>query len=524
MLARLLALALLCASCTSLSPAAYTRLEDHVLSFDAFGHLVELESRSRMTADERQARYQRIFDKARQSCTSFCSASSSHEHVDDSGGERVRKILLHVHGGMKSPKSTMKQVDRTLDALALDEARGSEDWHYPIFVQWPSGPFSTYRDHLVHIRQGRWTPVYGPLTIPFVLPVDLARGLARFPRSAPYQYGLDLGVAGAVGSQKTYLTSWRNAEDIYAALRSEGSFDVRRGEYRRGSLTQARRFVVYWLTQPVKLFVQTFVLDGMGQGAWDTMLWRTRSLFWRPETFAVGEQESPCERSIDAHAMELALGEGPNGHLAEFLRTFRVWLDEERAAGRRYEITLVGHSMGAIVLNDALSWGDDLGPDRGEPLDVSFFDPEDIGNIVYMAPACSILDAAQAVVPFLRQNSELKFRVLTLHPIAEADEINGFDLPPRGSLLEWIDNWYTVPSSHADRRLGKWVNVLQALPMFAGVREQFSVKGFAVDEDTIPQKHGDFNRCPFWRETFWCTEGPYSYEADWAKQAPPSSS
>jgi len=145
-----------------------------------------------------------------------------------------------------------------------------------------------------------------------------------------------------------------------------------------------------------------------------------------------------------------------------------------------------------------------------------------------MAPACSVAEAARALVPFLRrkqmecaaevgqysfQSSRLrgptKFWLLTLHPLADASEIypEFLDLPARGSLLEWIDDWYTSASHPLDRTFGKWNNALPAIHLFESVFEQVHFKAFGVDGDSKPQRHGDFNTCPFWRRDFWDPEG-----------------
>ena len=156
------------------------------------------------------------------------------------------------------------------------------------------------------------------------------------------------------------------------------------------------------------------------------------------------------------------------------------------------EITLVGHSMGAIVINQS----------------VRYLRAEAIRRIIYMAAACSIRETSDAITPLMLENPQTEFHVLTLHPMSETEETNAWDFIPRGSLLEWIDNWYTNPPSHTHRRLGKWVNLIPAIHLFYRVKDRFSVKAFDAKPDTLPRRHGDFNRCPFWRREFWHNEGP----------------
>jgi hypothetical protein len=151
--------------------------------------------------------------------------------------------------------------------------------------------------------------------------------------------------------------------------------------------------------------------------------------------------------------------------------------------------------MGAIIANDVIELYPDL----------------PVRNLVYMGAACSVKQAQAAVVPFLAANPQTEFFNLTLHPVAEADEIEGWDLPSRGSLLEWVDNWYTSPSHPVDRRLGKWVNAMESIHLFRDVRERVFVKGFGVEGDLLPQKHGDFGDCPFWKAEFRSVDGPTGY-------------
>ncbi len=504
----LVLLAWACAACVSYE--RHHDLEQHVVAFDANGRAVRPLKRSvRLKPDVEQGReslplyVDRLLDHVDEGCG-----------ADDGAPDDVRRVLVHVHGGLNSPQDALDQTDRIL--CAMQREHPGEPAPHAIFVHWPSGPIGSVRDHLLLHRQGRRAKYFGPLTSPIVFVVDIATGLVRAPVTTMYQYSLDAAHAMKTGFDADVLPSWRNAERIEEAERKaarkdpDGAFDLALGEYSRGWASQGFRFVTYWLTQIVKLPVQILVLDGMGRGAWDAMLWRTRTLFWRPGAFDARTQETRAEIRENNRS-------DPTGHLALVLRTLRDHLRrrvDEKDGGRprRYELVLVGHSMGAIVLDRALELGlFDYRPD----------DPVQVTDIVFMGAACSIQDAADAVVPYLEQHEETRFHVLTLHPQAEADEINAGDMVPRGSLLEWIDNWYTKPASHVDRRLGKWVNVVQALPLFAPVRDRVSFKAFTVDGDTLPQKHGQFNEIPFWRPSTWSTDGVMAYGPDWLGDAPP---
>jgi hypothetical protein len=177
--------------------------------------------------------------------------------------------------------------------------------------------------------------------------------------------------------------------------------------------------------------------------------------------------------------------------------------------------------MGSIAVNDSLRSLDDAIERSNGRLSVP--------RIVYMAPACSTIQAADALVPFLAHSARrvsaaaasksatpTQFHYLALHPVAEADETNVGDLVPRGSLLEWIDVYYTNPATVPERVFGKWTNAIPALPLFAPVAEQVHFKAFDVDGAAFPQKHGQFHKIPFWtREAYGTDSGVQSFEHDW---------
>ena len=131
------------------------------------------------------------------------------------------------------------------------------------------------------------------------------------------------------------------------------------------------------------------------------------------------------------------------------------------------ELTLIGHSMGTIVLNRALRECPRLR----------------VRDVVYMAAACSIDDFRSSLVPYLTRTHDTRFYNLMLHPAAEVREwqMMAVDLPPRGSLLAWIDNFLAAPETTLDRTLGSWENAMQtAYVVPAAVRPRITLKGFGV--------------------------------------------
>jgi hypothetical protein len=461
-------------------------LRNHVLAINKLGKAVDPETGQ--PVDNMGDYLNDLLQNMDQVTSSFsCKAGNT----TDGREQPVRRILIHVHGGLNTHESTKRNAINITNKI-LNESE--DNLYYPIFVAWPSGGLSSYWEHLFILRQGRRSMGIGMLLwLPYLV-TDLARGIVRAPISLTYQLMND--VVGALSAWFGWriLPSWKNADSLlnaankYSSAYPNGKYNIQLGKYQRTNWYKIKRFLIYIITFPVKLLTQILLLDAAAQGAWNVMLHRVRNLFRTPEEFDIRNIRDN-EEEISKHLLSK-----PSGALVEFLKGLTEHITNKNEV--KYEVTLVGHSMGAIVINQSLR----------------YLLPEVISRIIYMAPACTIREASDAIVPFLQDKRSANFHVLTLHPSAEVEEMNGFDLIPRGSLLEWIDHWYTSPHSHTYRRLGKWVNMIQAIHLFEDVREQVTFKGFEVIEDKIPQKHGQFNDGPFWRQEFWDPQGPKSFE------------
>jgi hypothetical protein len=142
-------------------------------------------------------------------------------------------------------------------------------------------------------------------------------------------------------------------------------------------------------------------------------------------------------------------------------------------------------------------------------------------DVVFMAAACSIREFEIGVLPVLnRPGSTVRFYNLSLHPDAELREINAGDLPHRGTLLNWIDNFYTTPETWMNRTLGKWSNIIPAAHLIPrSTRPRVTLKAFGLGRNPDPppgsrtrgvaigtpgpQRHDDFIEYEFWNEGFW---------------------
>jgi hypothetical protein len=221
----------------------------------------------------------------------------------------------------------------------------------------------------------------------------------------------------------------------------------------------AARGAFYGLTFPTKMLTSPLI-DAFGSAGWQNMSRRTQTIVEGASDFEVGQGN-----------IQDYVNRGAPGGLDALFRRLASRQKDERFGHPAYEITLVGHSMGSMVLNEALRRQTRREADGGDELPVT--------RIVYMAAACSIRDFSDSVVPFLVAHKRTRFYNLCLHPTAELIESNAFDIPPRGSLLLWIDDFLTEPSTPLDRTLGRWENIVQVPYVIPGkVRGRVAVKAF----------------------------------------------
>lgn len=456
-------------------PYEWSVVKSHVLAIDANGYAYDPESGRQAGVEER------VEHMLKQADTHLARRAR-------------RKLLIHVHGGLNSTDAALEAACRASKRMLGEQTE--EDAYYPLFITWPSGFYEAYGDYLWNLRQGRHSPVGGPLTAPIYLVADAASTVAELPFNLLWQAETDIQVAGKVAFDLNFMRMWSNADLAYSVLQADpaGRGQVRCGSYSRGAVEQGGLFLWYWVTL-VPTLVTSLGLEFLGEGSWEGMLHRASNLFHAYDEFDLGTVgEGDAE-------MRQALTSRPTGAFADLLYALAAHIAAHPEV--QYEIVLVGHSMGAIILNDALRFLQSENVCR-----CIIKQPLPITHIVYMAPACTIANAVHSVVPFVEANPQSRFHLLTLHPIAEAEELNAWGSVPRGSLLEWIDSYFTRPTGPQERRLGKWVNVMQALHLFRSIRERMTIKAFGVAGDSKPQLHGDFNLCPFWREEFWSPDGP----------------
>jgi len=394
-----------------------------------------------------------------------------------------RRLLIFVHGGLNTQTGSIKRVKELTPKIEAAD-------YYPLFVNWRASWAFNYFEHLLYIRQGEeWKWYFGYPTSLVVLAYDIGRAVLRAPLVWGYQ--VYAGFQVERGAPLPYELAQR--EEILKAEQEahpEHAIHIASGEDKRSDGEVVYSWVSGIFLSPFR-FISSPLIDSFGTSAWDNMLRQTQLLL------------HPMTEYVDGH---------PNkrqGDLAAVMERIRDELKKLKQGKDQWEIVLVGHSMGTIVINELLRAFPDLPVDK----------------IVYMAAACSVRDVEQSVLPYLRQNTTTKFYNLSLYHMAEEGEIHYLDLVMRGSLLSWIDDFFANPMTPRDKTYGQYANFLRTEqicpanlnepnPEFEQIcppqlRVRIYQKEFSYGKsvsDTDPQKHGDFDRCPFWDERFYSPE------------------
>jgi hypothetical protein len=288
-------------------------------------------------------------------------------------------LLVFIHGGLNLEQNRLERAfvdahrmleDQGVAGAAPGRLDDGEIW-YPLFITWPSADIQSYVDQRVHYNQGDYDSDFKRLSSPLYFLSDAVESVVRAPVAwvesvSWFQLGQDPAVA-RIGNE----------------IGCEGSGPGYRCVPLRGRDERSTSDEI-WYWSPLGLagrLVSVPVVDAVGQPTWDAMLSRTRMLMRKPFNTTAFERE-----------------------------------DE------RPPITLIGHSMGAIVVDEILRNFPDL-PYR---------------NIVFIGAAPSVRDTISALdqVTRAQPRRDLRFYNLSLHQVAEANEVGYLGAVARGSLLE----------------------------------------------------------------------------------------
>ena len=363
---------------------------------------------------------------------------------------RTPRLLVFVHGGLNQYSDGLGRVERLLAAQKLKAEYPALSSHYLVFLNWDGSLWSSVADDLVFVRGGKrrewWKGVW-------VAPFMFAARLAEAVLSAPETWWFQLDSVG---------DSLRRSEE------GDDSCDPRRAPVIEAKLKDVdlRKTASYVPLFPLRLAVP-IAIQGFGRPAWDMLQRRADSVFSMERTEG---REDPKAGVIFMERLKERIPEKGR------------WSIEGEGKSGELQITLVGHSMGTLVLNRLLARFHEL-----------YFD-----RIVYLAAAASIREVETVGMGYLRTHRDAKLWSFSLSQTDEASEQNPGALGERGTLLLWIDNLFGRVTSPSRKTFGRYEN-LQEYVNFSP--ESFTERRVTLvkfngrdDYGRDPREHGDFNK------------------------------
>ena len=364
------------------------------------------------------------------------------------------RLFVYVHGGLTTYQGGLDELEKFRTAQAQQELYPHLAGHHLLFVNWDSSLLTSVIDDLFVIRLGRRSPLWGVPSSPFVVGQRVTSSGLGMPQSLGLQAS---NARDSLVVRERERWPWCELADSGGA---EGTG---------------------WVVSNAGLFAALYPLraatvpaiQGFGPAAWDTMK-RRAELVMAPRL----PRPRECDRGLDDRC------EGGGRLLLDALRRHipqaGQWTTREKAV-RPLNITLVGHSMGTMVLNHLLQDFSDV-----------FFD-----RIIYLAAAAAMDDVRGAVFPYLDRHPETTFWAFSLSETREASEWNIVDVIERGSLLVWIDHYLERINKPGDRTFGRAKNLRNHLadhevePRHTDRRQIILVK-FGNGRDD-PERHADLN-------------------------------
>lgn len=409
-----------------------------------------------------------------------------------------KKIVIFVHGGLNTLQGSKKSNKKR--AIAMHN-----DCYNSVFINWRSGLFSSYGEHLTKWRED-YADNSSLVNTPFVFATDALSMVAEAPR-----------VWGTEAFHSLSSTALR---------RSDFGFEI--GELAETPYADTiilpvdprpsgnwQRALLWLVTSPAKI-ISTPAVSKVGGQSWDEMRSRAMSLAVLDDNAADNALNNSCLKSVSSSAADLQdcnlRGEGmAKIFLAELSRKLRfdrndpdsdcnsregengVLINPGACEDRKeadVSVKIVGHSMGSIVVNELL---------RALP-------NVQIDEVVHMASADSTERVVSVANEFLTSHPLARWHNLYLHPDVERREMRAKGFAPSGSLLVWIDNMFINPSTFLDRTAGQWENAVRGIYQYrhsvaCRVRHRiFTARPTSPDNSVL--RHGDFSDRPFWTDSF----------------------
>lgn len=379
----------------------------------------------------------------------------------------TKHVLIFFHGGTNNDLRSLKRVLKAREPMLDDDV-------FPIFINWRSGPFTTLHDHYFRIRDGQVDKI-AKLTAPVYMVGDTFKILGNTPM-----------VWWKEGQHSFKSVFMREDNELMQFCNKNNVFCTKDNEefhYKRSGL--------WLLTSPVKIF-STPVAFTLGTPAWDNMKRRVQTMFVHSVDVQPPVSFDPEGRHEDTLLQT-------NGAALRFLQRFNQYIFEikNNRPEEKIQVTLMGHSMGGLIVNQVLEHLPDM----------------EVDNLVYMASADTLDNFLKAAIPFVKNrlsnDKDIYVYNLHLHPENEDRETMAGGMVPSGSILVWIDSIYSSPEFDLKRTMGCWKNMCKTMHLIPeNIQNRFHYKVFGRSMEKHPpgpQGHSDFSQTEFryWQKKFW---------------------
>lgn len=519
-------------------------------------HLLVSDSEGNIPKDPESNRHHGRFTEAfRTILGHYAEVANSHHQ----NGKEPPRLLFYFNGGLNAQAEVEDQAERQIPCMLADG-------YYPIFFVWDTDALPSYQEQITRVYDGQlrsepWIKARAPLLVSSDVidgianaPLNAAvesrrfwRGLVREPACTLLVRPRDLQLDECKDEKDglfsgSEVPSCSEEDKIVFTDQYKGNNPpeslVAANRCADGHQTELSKALGYSALWPVRFFTAPLA-HGLGDATWRNYLRRTRTTVRRAVEFDPDRYQSGHSlASKDSNEFSKLMDHYPKG-TGVFARFFEALYQYSRNNGTRFcansvegllcnrpstdpeerlqddeiakslyeaRITLIGHSMGGIVINELV--------DRFHDLPYT--------DIVVMASAASWRDTARIMTSYFedleerlkkdhaeKSPSDVRFYSLMLHPLNEVRERTWYGVIPSGSLLVWIDEMYEVPKSPGDKTFGYWPTAKAGRRMFghaAQIRTLYRIFDRPERKDVVnPVTHGDFNddRMCFWRPAFW---------------------
>ena len=383
------------------------------------------------------------------------------------------QILIFIHGGLNSYEGGLEHIKGFLEKQTDTEAFPNLSSYFLLSLNWEAGLQSALKDHFFHIRFGERSTLFASSTFPIVLLHDLGESIVKTP-DAIYSEAKDLFQNQSADYTSAMITTALIASyyglpiaALHPTLTIAGVMPyatyAAAGAY---GYTTLRDDLTRYLFMPIRMASAPLV-EGFGTPAWDMLKRRPDVLLFNPTT----KKDSATQQLLKQLADKIEDGKWQTAECK----------NNKSVLCPLVELTLLGHSMGAMVSDRILT---------------TLSKKLTFKHIIYLGAANSIADFKVSVVPYVRDHKETHFWSFALSEVDESNETYAADLLSRGSLLVWIDllleRTYGLPQKRFGREVNQeWLNIDDKDAWKRICRISFSGNRARTKE---PRDHGDFTK------------------------------